>query len=87
MSTESKNVISLLNKNKILVLILVSIISIQNLVFQIYFKLNFPYSVDFVDIFTPVFDYIVKGDFTFFVNKGIHIIFFPQISCTPKSIF
>ncbi len=87
MSIESKNTISQLKHNRFLVFSLVTLLAIQNLIFQITFKLNFPYSVDFTDIFTPMFDFIVNGEFTFFINKGIHVMFFPKINILTKSIF
>ncbi len=87
MSIESKNTISQLKHNRFLVFSLVTLLAIQNLIFQITFKLNFPYSVDFTDIFTPMFDFIVNGEFTFFINKGIHVMFFPKLISLPNLYF
>jgi len=84
MCIETKNVFRNFINNRILVFSLVAILAIQNLVFQITFRINFPYSVDFTDIFTPMFDFIVNDKFTFFINKGIHVIFFPKLISLPN---
>ena len=79
MSIETKNIISEFIQKKLVILILVSFLAIQNLIFQVTFRLNFPYSVDFQDVFVPMYDFIVKGEFTFLVNKGIHVMLFPKL--------
>jgi len=84
MSIETKNIISEFIQKKLVILILVSFLAIQNLIFQVTFRLNFPYSVDFQDVFVPMYDFIVKGEFTFLVNKGIHIILFPKLISLPN---
>ena len=66
------------------IFILVGFLAIQNLAFQIIFKLNIPYSIDFSDVFSPMFNQIVKDEFSFLVNKGIHIIFFPKLISYPN---
>ena len=84
MSIETKNIISEFIQKKLVILILVSFLAIQNLIFQVTFRLNFPYSVDFQDVFVPMYDFIVKGEFTFLVNKGIHVILFPKLISLPN---
>ena len=61
----------------------VSIFAVQNLLFLITFEINFPYSVDFSDQFIPVFNFLTTGEFTLFLNKGVHIIFFPKLISIP----
>ena len=55
-----------------------------NYEFQIIFKLNIPYSIDFSDVFSPMFNQIIKDEFSFLVNKGIHVIFFPKLISYPN---
>ena len=73
-----------LSAKNYIIFILVGFFAIQNLAFQIIFRLNFPYSIDFSDVFSPVFDQIVKGEFSLFINKGIHIILFPKLISYPN---
>ena len=73
-----------LSAKNYIIFILVGFFAIQNLAFQIIFRLNFPYSIDFTDVFSPVFDQIVKGEFSLFINKGIHIILFPKLISYPN---
>ena len=87
MSTQTESIVTKLSKNRILIFSLVAILAIQNLIFQITFRLNFPYSVDFGDVFKPMFDFIVNDEFTFFINKGIHVIFFPKLISLPNLYF
>ena len=87
MSIETKNIISEFIQKKLVILILVSFLAIQNLIFQVTFRLNFPYSVDFQDVFVPMYDFIVKGEFTFLVNKGIHVMLFPKLISLPNFYF
>ena len=65
----------------------VSFFAIQNLVSIVLYKLNFPYSVDYYDIFDPVYDFLVNGEVTFFLNKNIHIILFPKLIALPNFYF
>ena len=84
MSIEIKKMIYGLKKKNLIIFTLVSFIALQNLIFQITFRLNFPYSVDFTDIFTPMFNFIVKNEFSFFINKGLHVMFFPKLISFPN---
>jgi len=84
MSTKSINSIFQLSKKNIIILILVGALGIQNLAFQIIFRLNFPYSIDFSDVFSPLFNQIIKDEFSLLVNKGIHIILFPKLISYPN---
>ena len=84
MSTKSINSIFQLSRKNIIILILVGALAIQNLAFQIIFRLNFPYSIDFSDVFSPLFNQIIKDEFSLLVNKGIHVILFPKLISYPN---
>ena len=84
MSTKSINSHFDLSRRNYVILALVGFFAIQNLAFQIIFRLNIPYSIDFNDVFSPVFKQIVNGEFSLLVNKGIHVIFFPKLISYPN---
>ena len=54
MSTEQENSQTSHLKTKIIILGSVSFLALQNFLSVFLYKLNFPYSVDYTDIFVPV---------------------------------
>ena len=84
MSTKYINSNYRISRRNATIFILVGFLAIQNLAFQIIFKLNIPYSIDFTDVFSPMFNQIIKDEFSFLVNKGIHVIFFPKLISYPN---
>ena len=84
MSTKYVNSAFRISRRNCIIFILVGFLAIQNLAFQIIFRLNIPYSIDFQDVFSPMFNQIVKDEFSFLVNKGIHVILFPKLISYPN---
>ena len=87
MSSEKKCLFFTLSTGKYIIFSLVAFLSLQNLSHSIFFKINFPYSVDFTDIFTPVFNFLIKDEFTLLINKGIHLLIFPKLIALPNLYF
>ena len=84
MSIRYKNHPILSSKTRIIIFISVSSLAIQNLTSIVLYKINFPYAVDYADIFVPVYDFLVNGEFTLFLNKNIHIMLFPKLIALPN---
>ena len=84
MSLEKKTLFCLLSSNKYIIFGFVGFLSIQNLLHSVIFKINFPYSVDFTDVFTPVFNFLIHNESTLLTNKGIHILLFPKLIALPN---
>ena len=87
MSTEQENSQTSHLKTKIIILGSVSFLALQNFLSVFLYKLNFPYSVDYTDIFVPVYNFLVNGENLFFINKNIHVILFPKIIALPNFYF
>jgi len=87
MSTEQENSQTSNLKTKIIILGSVSFLALQNFLSIYLYKLNFPYSVDYTDIFVPVYDFLVNGENLLFINKNIHVILFPKIIALPNFYF
>ena len=51
------------SKSNIIIFLVTSIFAIHHLIFLISFEINFPYSVDFSDEFTPVFNLLINNEF------------------------
>ena len=84
MNIEEKSNLIKQSRNKLFIFILVSFFALQNLTSIILFKLNFPYSVDYTDIFVPLHTFIVNGENTFLINKNIHVILVPKLIAFPN---
>ena len=74
-------------RNKLIIFSSVAILASHNLIFLNNFKINLPFAADWTDVFSPVFLFITEGNFTFFVNKVSHIIFFPKLVSYPNLFF
>ena len=74
-------------RNKLIIFSSVAILASHNLIFLNNFKINLPFAADWTDVFSPVFLFITEGNFTFFVNKVSHIIFFPKLVSYPNFFF
>lgn len=75
------------SKYNIIIFLVISIFAIHHLIFLISFEINFPYSVDFSDEFTPVFNLLINNEFTLLITKGVHILFFPNLISLPILYF
>ena len=78
----------LIHKNKI-IFILVSIFSIQSLYFVIKYKINFPYSMDYLGT-SYLFDYLQGGKFPLeqlMSPHSGHYLIFPRLIALPNLLF